>query len=121
MRKFLIYAIPITSLIIFILIMQSGNILKKPFGDNDNFPQAINDLIEAVGKEYWDVADQKVESLTKAWKKVLNRVQFSSERDEINKINICIARIKGAIMAKDKTNALMELYEAFYHWEDLGS
>ena len=60
MRKFLIYAIPIASLVIFILIMQSGNILKKPIGNNDNFPQAINDLIEAVEKEKWDVADLSV-------------------------------------------------------------
>lgn len=49
------------------------------------------------------------------------RVQFSSERGEINELTTSIARLKGAIMAKDKPGALMELYEAYSHWNDLGS
>lgn len=120
MRKFLIHAIPISALVLFIIIMQSGNILKKPIGNNDDVPQAIYDLIEAVSRDYWDEADTKLKNLAEAWEKVLVRVQFSSERDEINKINACIARLKGAVMAQDKANALMELNEAYYHWDDLG-
>ena len=88
--------------------------------NNDNVPQAINDLIEAVSNDYWDEADAKLKNLAEAWDKVLIRVQFSSERDEINKINACIARLKGAVMAQDKADALMELHEAYSHWEDLG-
>lgn len=120
MRKFLIYAIPVTLLAVFILIMQSGKILKKPISGNDNIPESINDMIEAVSNDSWEDADKKLESLTKAWDKVLTRVQFSSERDEINKISTCIARLKGAVRSKDKTNALMELNETYIHWEDLG-
>lgn len=120
MRKFLIRAIPIAALILFVIIMQSGNILKKPIGKNDNIPQSINDMIEVVSNDSWEEADNALKSLVEAWDKVLTRVQFSSERDEINKFNTCLARLQGAVKAEDKSNALMELYEAYNHWEDLG-
>lgn len=121
MRKFLIWAIPVAALVTFVLIMQSGNFMKKPWGKNDDVPRAIDELIEAVNNGNWDEADKKLENLKDAWNNVLKRVQFCSEREEINDISACIARLKGAIAAKDKSDALMELYETYCHWEDLGS
>ena len=120
MRKFLITAIPIFILIIFICIMHSGHILKKPIGKNDDIIQSINDMIEMVNDDSWDEADSKLKDLNKAWDKVLKRAQFASERDEINSFSTCIARLRGAVMAKDKSAALMELYEADNHWRELG-
>jgi hypothetical protein len=118
MRKFIINAIPITALALFILIMLSGHILKKTVGIS--IPQSIDDIIEAVNNDSWDKAGNILDDFEKAWDKVLIWIQFSSERDEINKINSCIARLKGAIAAKDKSNALMELHEAYNHWTNLG-
>jgi len=46
MRKFMVIAIPVVSLLIFIAIMLSGDLLKKPLGDDDNIPEAIDELIE---------------------------------------------------------------------------
>lgn len=48
------------------------------------------------------------------------RVQFSSERDEINAFTKSLARLHGAITAREKSNALMELYKVYEHWKDLG-
>lgn len=121
MRKFLLMAIPIAVLIIFILLMHSGSILKKPLGEDDDIPQSINDMIEVVNNESWQEADNELNDLIKAWDKVVRRVQFGSERDEINKFTTCLARLQGAVKAEDKASALMELYEAYNHWNELGN
>ena len=68
MRKFLITAIPIFILIIFICIMHSGHILKKPIGKNDDIIQSINDMIEMVNDDSWDEAD--INKFKQAWDKV---------------------------------------------------
>lgn len=120
MRKFLIVTIPIVTIALFICIMLSGSILKKSFGKNDDVSQCIDDMIQMVEKEAWDEASKNVEDLDKAWKKVKIRVQFSAERDELNYLSTNIARLRGAIEAEDKSNALMELNEAHSHWKDIG-
>lgn len=120
MRKFLILAIPISSLAIFILVMLSGNFLKKPLGANDSVPGTIEGIIEDINNEKWEDAGIKTQELDTMWKRVVKRVQFSSERDEINFLSMNIARLRGAIMAKDKADAMIELNEAYEHWEELG-
>lgn len=121
MRRLLIILIPIVTLLFFVFIMLSGNILKKPLGIDDDIPGSIDDIIEAVNNEAWDIAYDKLQGLENAWDKVIFRVQFGSERDEINKLTTSIARLKGAVDAEDKAEALMVLYEAYNHWEELGN
>ncbi len=120
MRKFMVIAVPIATIVLFILIMISGDFLKKPIGGDDNVPQSIENVIQDIDGEKWDDADKKTEQLQKVWNKVVARVQFSSERDEINAFGSNLARLRGAIMAKDKPGALMELKEAYDHWDELG-
>ncbi len=120
MRKFMVIAIPIVTLIIFILIMISADFLKRPIGRDDNVPEAIQEIMQDIDKERWKEAGRGTEKLEVAWKKVIKRVQFSAERDEINALSMNIARLRGAIMAKDKANALSELNEAYEHWKDIG-
>jgi hypothetical protein len=120
MRKFLVVSIPIAALVSFIFIMLSGNLLKKPLTKSDNIPKAIQLVIQDVKSDNWDSASEKVENLSTSWKKIVKRVQFSSERGEINAFDTNIARLRGAIMAKDKSASFIELNEAYEHWEDLG-
>lgn len=120
MRRFLIIVIPIATLLLFLFIMFSGNILKKPMGEKDNIPKSLGEIIEAVNNENWDEADGKIQGLEYAWERVIFRVQFGSERDEINNLSTNIARLKGAVEAEDKAGALMELHEAYHHWDELG-
>lgn len=120
MRKFLTVTIPIVTIALFICIMLSGNILKKSFGENDDIPKYIDDMIRDVNNGDWEKAGNEVEGLKKAWEQVIFRVQFSSERDEINDLTTKIARVRGAIEAQDKANALIELHEAYDHWKELG-
>lgn len=121
MRRILIIAIPVITLVLFVLIMHSGNFLKRPMGKDDDIPGTIDGIIEAVRNDSWDEADSRLKGLENAWKKVLFRVQFGSERDEINQLTKNIARLKGAVTAKDKSGALMELNEAYMHWDELGN
>ncbi|EKQ52851.1 MULTISPECIES: DUF4363 family protein [unclassified Clostridium] len=120
MRKFLVVSIPIASLVFFILIMLSGDILKKPIGIDDNISESIQLLIHDIQSENWESADIKTDNLSNSWKKIVKRVQFSSERDEINQFDICISHLRGAIMARDKSSSLIALNEAYEHWNDLG-
>lgn len=120
MRKFLVITIPIMTLVIFILIMLSGGILKKPLSENDDIPKSIQFIINDIESDNWKAAEVKAEELSDLWKQIVNRVQFSSERDEINAFSSSIARLRGAITAKDKSSSFIELYEAYEHWDQLG-
>ncbi|KAJ50113.1 putative Mrr-cat superfamily restriction endonuclease [Clostridium tetanomorphum] len=120
MRKFLVISIPIVTLVFFIVVMLSGNYLKRPLGKDDNVPESIGIVMENVNKEEWKEAYKNTEQLYDAWNKVIKRVQFSSERDEINALSASIARIKGAVSAQDKASALIELNAAYEHYNGLG-
>lgn len=120
MKKFLVITIPIVTLILFVAIMLSGDILKKPLGKNDNIPESIQLIIQDVESDNWEDASDKTEELVKTWEKIVKRIQFSSERDEINSFQSSIARLDGAIMAKDKSASLIQLKEAYDHWDGLG-
>jgi len=120
MRKFLTIAIPIISLAFFVLVMLSDNVLKYSLGKNDNIPSSIQLLMQDLQNEKWEDASKKTDELSKSWKIVTKRVQFSAEKDEINAFDVNIARLRGAIIAKNKPNAFMELNEAYEHWENIG-
>lgn len=120
MRKFLVISIPIVILAIFVLVMLSGDFLKKPLGKDDNIPESIQLIINDIELQKWEEADKKTNQLSKTWQRIVKRIQISSERDEINAFNSNIARLHGAIWAKDKPGSLQELCEAYEHWHQLG-
>jgi hypothetical protein len=120
MRKFLVISIPIVTLAFFVLIMLSANFLKKPFGTDDNVPGLVQAVTNNIKEEKWEDASRNTEKLNEAWAKVVRRVQFSAERDEINSFTMNVARLRGAIMAKDKSDSLTELSEALEHWKEIG-
>lgn len=120
MRKFIIITLPIVTLCLFVFIMLSSTFFKKPRSDYDNVPKYIETTTKAIISENWSEAETNFTTLNSAWKIVLKRVQFSSERDEINSLNVNLARLKASILNHDKNSALLELSEAKEHWRDLG-
>ncbi|EHJ02229.1 hypothetical protein CDLVIII_5761 [Clostridium sp. DL-VIII] len=120
MRKFLVISIPIVALFSFVLIMLSGGFLKNPLGKNDNIPESIQLIAQDVKSENWESANKNTDDLSNTWDKIVKRVQFSSERDEINAFDTSLARLRGAITAKDMSASLIELNEAYEHWDGLG-
>lgn len=120
MRKFLVIAIPIVTLVFFVMVMLSGDVLKQPLMGDDNIPLSIETIIQDVNHENWEAANQNTDHLKSVWDTVVTRIQFSSERDEINALSMNIARLRGAIQARDKSIGLTELSEAYEHWKELG-
>lgn len=120
MRKFLVITIPIVILTLFILVMLSDKHFKNPITGNDNIPLSIEEIRKEIEKDNWAETIKKTDNLSNAWDKVVKRVQFSAEKDEIDGFNKSLARLRGAITAMDKSNAFMELNEAYEHWENLG-
>ncbi len=114
-------AIPIATIILFLAVMLSGNYLKQPLGKNDDIPGLIDALINEIQNEQWESISQKADALKLAWKKVVFRVQLSSERTEISNFNIALARLQGAILEKDRLSAIIELKEAYEHWKQLSN
>jgi hypothetical protein len=119
MRKLVYYSIPIIVLIVFVLIMNSGGYLKRPRGEEEDLPGLIKIVEEDLLNERWDSVSLNVDRLKNTWQKVIPRVQFSVERDEILAINRGLARIQGFIKARDKAGALAEISEINEHWNDL--
>ncbi len=120
MRRFLVISIPIVTIVLFVLIMLSDMVLKNSFYTDDNIPVSIDSVRKEIEENNWEEANSKTLQLTTAWNKVVKRVQFSAEKDEINGFDKNLARLKGAIAAKDKSDAFMELNEAYEHWVNLG-
>lgn len=120
MKKFFVVAIPIVMLIMFILVMISDNLLKRPFGTDDNVPGYTQAIMQDIAKEKWTEANENTEQLSKAWKKVVRRIQYSAEKGEMDALSASIARLRGAIEAQDKSGAFMELNEIYEHWKDVG-
>src|SRR5665648_358577 len=93
---------------------------NQPLGNDDNIPQSIETVVQDINHENWEAANQNTENLNRVWDKVVTRVQFSAERNELDDLTMNIARLKGAIQAKDKAGGLTELSEAYEHWKNLG-
>jgi hypothetical protein len=119
MRKLKIIVPPIVILAVSILIMLSGGFLKKPLGRDDDVVKYMNDLKSNIEASKWGEAEANLNDLRESWTKVEKRIQFSVERNDLNGFTVDLARIEGAIRAKSKESAIIELYEAHEHWEHL--
>lgn len=120
MEKIIKRIIPIVVLAIFVAVMTSGSLLKRPFGRSDNVSEYALSLKKDVLNENWNQADTDLSKLKHAWYTVEKRVQFSVERNELTIIEICISHIDGAMLTHDKTAILMELSEIMEHFDELG-
>jgi len=119
MKKFISYAIPIVTLTAFILLMLGGNYLKRPLNSSENVVAYTKLSIEHAKVEKWDMLKQDVVNIDYAWKKIIPRIQFSVERDELYNISLNVARLKGAIASEDKSSTLIELNEIIENWDEL--
>lgn len=119
MKKVKMYIIALMILLLFVGIMKSGGILKKPFSKSDDVLSYIEALKKDVASENWKQAEIDVIQVKSAWSIVEKRVQFSVERNDMNEIDISISRIEGALLARDKTSAFIELSQIIRHWNEL--
>jgi len=118
-KKIVKYIIPAITISVFIAIMTTGGLLKKPFGKDDDIAKCIENLKKDAMSEQWDKAEIDLNNLKRAWRIVEKRVQFSVERDEMLSINTSIARIEGGVLVHDKAQTVTEISEMMGHWEEL--
>lgn len=119
MDKIKRYSIPIITLLIFIAVMNSGEILKKPLSSKDDVQKCIKTMKDDVKKNKWQQAKSDLSQLKYAWKTVEKRIQFAVERDEMIMIDTNISRIDGAVSIHDKSYTIIELEELLGHWNEL--
>lgn len=120
-KRFLLYKlIPTITLIAFIVLMNTGTVLKRSLGPADHLPCYFPLLQGSIQDGQWSTASGYLSKMQAAWRKVVPRIQFSEERDEINTFQHSLARMKGFVTAQDKAGALAELMELKETWADLG-
>ena len=119
MKKFFSFIPGILILALFVVIMLSGNFLKTPRNPSEDVVAFANTAIKHINNDKWQEAEDDITNLRKAWDKILPRIQFSVEKDEILSINTLIARLNGSLMTKHKPSALMSLYEILENWKEL--
>lgn len=120
MKKSIRIIIPIILLGIFIAIMTTGAILKMPMSKEDDLITFIEKMEEEVLNHEWEKASEHLDDAKNAWRKVVRRIQFSAERDEINDLHKTLDRTRGFIKAEDTGGAMAELAEARNIWKELG-
>jgi len=118
-RFLLAKVIPAVTLAFFVAFMNSGTFLKT-YGLREPVPVYFDSLETLITQEQWMAAAEKARQMEAAWDKVLRRLQFSEERDEINNFRHSLARMKGYIAAEEKGGALAALNELEETWVDLG-
>ena len=119
-RFWLLYVLPIFLILVFVAIMASGAFLKKPFGNDDRLLESIQTLEKQVEGKQWTEAKSQVNYAMQAWDKVVNRIQFSVERETIYDILGTLARIKGGVAAEDDKAIMEEIYYFYVLWDNLG-
>lgn len=120
LRKWLIYIIPIIFILLSIGLMAGGSLFKHPMGEDDRLLEAVKNLEDNVKKKEWKQSSNDINYALKAWSKVVNRIQFSVEREYMFQISGTLARIKGGIEAEDDKAIMEEIYFFYDLWENLG-
>nr|WP_154894296.1 DUF4363 family protein [Paenibacillus xylanexedens] len=119
-RFWLLYVLPIFLLVLFVAIMATGSFLKKPFGTQDRLLESVQTLEKQVEKKQWTEAKSQIEYAMQAWDRIVNRIQFSVERETIYDILGTLSRIKGGVAAEDDKEIMEEIYYFYVLWENLG-
>ncbi|MFD1020985.1 DUF4363 family protein [Thalassobacillus hwangdonensis] len=119
MKKIILYLVPILTIILFILVMNSGYVLKKPLGNDDRLLEAITQIESDVKEEEWDHAKEHITYSEKAWTKIVRRIQFSLEKEYVIEITGILSRIKGGIEVKDDKGIIQEIYYFYELWDKL--
>lgn len=120
MKKIFSFIVPGSVLILFLLIMNSGDFLKQSFSEKDDVKKYINELENDVTNDNWYDAKEKMDKLDSAWEIVENRIQFSVEKDRLEAFETTIYNLKSRIDIKDKKEALAQLDMAKYMWSRIG-
>lgn len=119
MKKTLIITFSILILLLFVVILNSGYFLKNSFSNDDDILKQLSLIEAAINNNEWDRADMEIEKSLQAWEKVRKRVQFSVEREHLEKLNCELCTLKGTIIVENKNDAIITLEKIKGLWSEL--
>ncbi|OEF99213.1 hypothetical protein BHF71_09700 [Vulcanibacillus modesticaldus] len=120
MEKKLLIIGSVLMIVIYIAIMGSGAFLKQPLTKNDDVIKQLSLVENAVKKDDWQKAESHLDRGFQAWDRVKNRIQFSVEREFIEKLDDEMATLQGAISVNDKRTLLITIEKIKKIWDEMG-
>lgn len=120
-NKLVAYVPPLVILLLFVLIMNGSYIYVAWAPGAARVQRQIIVTEQAVTHEQWEAAAQGCEELRTGWRQALFCLQFSAEKDQLESIEITLARLRAFIASRDQTLALAEITELNEHWDHLNN
>lgn len=119
--KWIVFGVPVVILAASVLVMTSGGWLKQPLRGDDDVLGLVREMEQLAKGENWEGAWAKSVAANEAWHHVVNRIQFSVEREMILEISGSLAKMQGAVQAEDASAMLQEVYYFYDLWSNLSS
>lgn len=118
MKKLTYYGIPILTIALFVLIMNSSFLFKHPGGIDVS--TELNGIKQHINNANWPEAAAHTNCMKETvMKEIFPFVQFSVERDDMIHIEMDFSQLRGALEAKDKGLSLVYLQELMNDWDNL--
>lgn len=119
-KRMFLYGLIVCSISAIFLFAASTNYFKKPFSHDDNVQLHISNINSMVDREDWTQAELELKDLETAWGKVVKRIQFTGEEDDIKKIYESLYRLQFMLKIKDLPSIKQELATIEFSWNDIG-
>jgi hypothetical protein len=119
MNKFIAKLVPISLLILFILVMNSGLLLSKHLASAQQFYNHLNNIETNIINDNWSLAQQQFTKSQKLWDATSFWLHFSTTLNKLEQTNINLVQLKVALKTEDKKSALSILAELQQRWHYL--
>jgi len=71
--------------------------------------QTLNSLESAIKGDNWETANEQLEYFNQLWEKTKNLWQIFIDHEEIDNIDVTLARVKQLVSTKEKADSLSEI------------
>ncbi|MGE5675624.1 MAG: DUF4363 family protein [Mycobacterium leprae] len=119
--RLLYFGVPVVVLALTVVIMNTGPVLKRPMGQNDDVEAKLSAVAELAVTGQWQDATATMEELNAAWHKVRERVRFHSEDREIEALDLEMAQLQGAVEGHSQADVRIATRRLQALWDDLAS
>lgn len=119
-QKWVALLVSVLVMLAFALILNSGQMLKRPQGTADDIPGGLVRLESSVDREDWAAAATELEALAHAMSAVRPRIELASELSELNRFSETLALLRGSIRARDRSASLQQTALLALLYDDLG-
>lgn len=119
--RMLYYGLPTLFLVGCVLALNSGPMLKRPLGSEDDVQAQLQQVAELALSGRWEEAGKAGEGLAQSWERVKRRVRFTSTTDEVEIFDLLLAELQAGVDGQDQSLVRSAHRRLMALWEDLGS